>query len=108
MKKLLLATGLLITGFISSGQNKKLQNGIWHAVLERTDGKQVVFNFETKDSAGKKILYIKNATERLLVDDISYKGDSVIITLPFFDSQLRAAFINNNELKGLWFKKLAD
>jgi len=108
MKKLLLAIGFLITGLISSAQNKKLQNGLWRGVLERTDGKQVVFNFETKDSAGKKILYVRNAAERLLVDDISYKGDSVIITLPFFDSQLHAAFVNNNELKGVWLKKLAD
>jgi thiol-disulfide isomerase/thioredoxin len=108
MRKLFLATCFLIIGFISSAQNKNLQNGIWRAVVERPDGKQIVFNFEAKDSAGKKILYIHNASERLLVDEISVKGDSVIITLPFFDSQFRAASINDNELKGLWFKKLAD
>ncbi len=72
MKKILIATGFLITGFVSSAQNRKLQNGLWRAVLERTDGKQIVFNFETKDSAGKKILYVRNAAERLLVDDISF------------------------------------
>ena len=104
-----LATGFLISCFISSGQqNRNLQNGLWRAVLERKDGSEIVFNFEAKDSAGKKILYIRNAAERLLVDDIVVKGDSVFITLPFFESQLRASFINSNELKGVWLKRLVD
>jgi thiol-disulfide isomerase/thioredoxin len=43
-----------------------------------------------------------------LVDDISVKGDSVYITLPFFESQFRAAIINDNELRGVWLKRLVD
>jgi len=108
MRKLFLAAGFMITGFISTAQNKNLQNGLWRAVLQRPDSNEIIFNFETKDSAGKKIIYIHNASERLLVDDISVKGDSVFITLPFFESQLHAAIINNNELKGVWLKRLVD
>ena len=109
MREIILVKGFLILGFIlSAQQNKNLQNGLWRAVIERTDGNQIVFNFETKDSLGKKILYIRNAAERLLVDDIVVKKDSVFITLPFFESQLRAAIINNNELKGVWLKRLVD
>jgi thiol-disulfide isomerase/thioredoxin len=88
--------------------NTKLQNGVWRAVLERKDSNNIVFNFEAKDSAGKQILYIRNAAERLLVDDIKFVGDSVFITLPFFEAQLRAAIIDSNELSGRWFKRLAD
>jgi len=62
-----------------------LPNGQWRAILERKDGHSIVFNFESKDSAGKKVLYIRNAAERLLVDDIKYQGDSVLIRLPFFN-----------------------
>ncbi|HLK30311.1 MAG TPA: TlpA disulfide reductase family protein [Puia sp.] len=108
MRRLILSVVFISIVFFVSAQNRKLQNGIWRAVIERNDGKQIVFNFESKDSAGKKILYIHNASERLLVDDILIKGDSVIITLPFFDSQLHAEFVSDHELKGLWFKKLAD
>ncbi len=109
MYKLGLAAGLLISGFILSGQqNKNLQNGLWRAVVERKDGNEIVFNFETKDSAGKKILYICNAAERLLVDDIVVQKDSVFITLPFFESQLRAVIINGNKLRGVWLKRLVD
>ncbi len=85
-----------------------MQNGTWRAILNRKDGNQIVFNFEVKDSIGKKILYIRNASERLLVDDISFNKDSVIIVLPFFESQFHAAFINDREIKGTWYKRLAD
>jgi thiol-disulfide isomerase/thioredoxin len=85
-----------------------LRNGEWRAVLERKDGHSIVFNFESKDSAGKKILYIRNAGERLLVDDIRYEGDSVLIKLPFFESQLRAVVLSNGDMQGIWLKRGAD
>src|SRR6266576_430247 len=87
--------GLIFIVFLSvTGKSVEagdgLPSGQWRAVLERKDGHSIVFNFESKDSAGKKVLYIRNAAERLLVDDIKYQGDSVLIRLPFFESQLRA------------------
>lgn len=108
MRKLLLALGFLIAGYITKAQNKNLQNGTWRAIVQRADGRQIVFSFEVKDSTGKKILYIKNASERLLADHISIKDDSVFIVLPFFESQIRAAFINENEVRGVWLKRLVD
>ncbi len=92
----------------SAQQHSGLQDGQWRAVLERKDGNDIAFNFEVKDSAGKKILYIRNAAERLLVDDIVARQDSVFITLPFFDSQIHAAIVQGNVLKGIWAKRLAD
>jgi len=85
-----------------------LPNGQWRAVLQRKDGHSIVFNFESKDSAGKKVLYIRNAAERLLVDDIKYQGDSVLIRLPFFESQLRAVITADGDMRGLWLKRGAD
>jgi len=54
------------------------------------------------------VLYIRNAAERLLVDDIKYMGDSVVIRLPFFESQLRAAITGDGNLRGVWLKRGAD
>src|SRR5689334_9144844 len=102
---LLLSLFIVRTG-LAAGPG--LPNGQWRAVLERKDGHSIVFNFESKDSAGKKILYIRNAAERLLVDDISYKGDSVLIRLPFFESQLRAVITAQGNLRGVWLKRGAD
>jgi len=84
------------------------RNGPWRAYLERQDGNNIVFNFEVKDSAGKKVLYIRNAGERLLVDDISTQGDSVIIRLPFYESQLRAVITPEGNLNGVWMRHLVS
>jgi thiol-disulfide isomerase/thioredoxin len=102
------AVPFLLMGLMARAQGKGLQNGIWRAVIERSDGRQIVFNFEAKDSAGKKVLYIHNAAERLLADDIVLKGDSVLIMLPFFESQIRVTWVNGNNLKGVWLKRLAE
>jgi peroxiredoxin len=108
MKKLLLIIITFIFTTSLFAQNKNLQNGEWRAEIVRKDGNNIIFNFEVTDSVGKKILYVRNAGERLLVDDIIIKQDSVFITLPFFESQLHAAIINNNELKGVWQKHGAE
>ncbi|HEY4062844.1 MAG TPA: TlpA disulfide reductase family protein [Puia sp.] len=87
---------------------RPFRNGPYRAVLERKDGNEIVFNFEVKDSAGKKILYIRNAGERLLVDEIRQQGDSVWIHLPFFESQLRAVLTKEGNLEGVWLKRGVD
>jgi thiol-disulfide isomerase/thioredoxin len=107
MIKQFLIIPFLFSVLLVSAQNKNLKNGEWRVVLERTDGNNIVFNFLVKDSVGKKILYIKNANERLLVDDIKPVGDSIIIKLPFFETQLHVVQ-NNNELKGVYTKRLVD
>ncbi len=87
-------------------QVRKMDKGIYRAILDRKDGQMIVFNFEVLDSAGKKIIYIHNAAERLLVDEISYSKDSVFIHLPFFESEFRLAYAGGNEWKGNWLKRL--
>ncbi|MBS1659562.1 MAG: TlpA family protein disulfide reductase, partial [Bacteroidetes bacterium] len=95
---------------VGAGPGKPLafRSGQWRAYLERKDGNNIVFNFEVKDSAGKKVLYIRNAAERLLVDDISREGDSVIIKLPLYESQLRAAITKEGNLEGVWIRHLVS
>lgn len=85
-----------------------LQTGIWHASLHRKDGADIVFNFEVKDSARQKLVYVLNANERLLVDDVKVEGDSIFIKMPFFDSEFRAAFSKSGQLQGNWIRHLAD
>ena len=105
------ATGALYDGSgagVCAGKPPVFRNGQWRAILQRKDGNNIAFNFEVKDSAGKKVLYIRNAGERLLVDDISREGDSVIIRLPFYESQLRAAVTKEGNLEGVWLRHLAD
>jgi thiol-disulfide isomerase/thioredoxin len=79
-------------------------NGIWQASIIRKDGHTIRFNFEIKDSAGKKIMYVMNGKERLLADDIRLHKDSVYIEMPFFDSRFALAWSGDGKLEGSWIK----
>lgn len=91
-----------------SAKDPVLRNGFWSVSLQRHDGHEIVFNFEAKDSAGRKILYIINGDERLLVDSVIITGDSVFIQMPFFESGLKAKFNRDGNLEGDWMIRLAD
>jgi thiol-disulfide isomerase/thioredoxin len=97
-------------GWASSGSpgSLRLATGQWRVLLRRKDNIDIVFNFELKDSLGRQIIYIRNAEERLYVDDIEWKEDSVVIRLPFFESQFRARLSKGGELDGVWLKRLKD
>ncbi|MGN6266964.1 MAG: peroxiredoxin family protein [Ginsengibacter sp.] len=82
----------------------ELPNGTWRATIERKDGKKIVFNFITKDSAGKKILYVINGKEHLLVDSIISRDDSLFIQMPFFESGFAAKLNSDGNLQGEWIK----
>jgi thiol-disulfide isomerase/thioredoxin len=109
MKKILLFIAIMPGIYSGYAQRTAdIANGIWRGVLQRNDGVGIVFNFKVTDTAGRKLLYIMNAGNRLTVDDIRQHGDSVIIRLPFFDSEFRAGRAGDNELTGRWIKHLAD
>jgi len=100
---------LIASSFAASAKSGPVfRNGPWRATLHRNDGSEIVFNFEVKDSAHKKFLTIRNAGERLPVDDIQLQQDSVIIRLPFFESQIRAVLTKDGNLSGVWLKHGAD
>jgi thiol-disulfide isomerase/thioredoxin len=81
-----------------------LPNGMWRATIERNDGHKIVFNFLSKDSAGKKIIYVINGKEHLLVDSIETRADSVFIQMPFFQSGFKARITADGNLNGEWIK----
>lgn len=83
----------------------ELKNGFWRATIQRPDGQQIVFNFQSKDSAGKKIIYVINGQDHLLVDSIQTLSDSVFIEMPFFESSFKAKINSAGNLEGIWIKK---
>jgi peroxiredoxin len=86
-------------------KSTELKNGHWRATILRPDGQQIVFNFQSKDSAGKKIIYVINGKEHLLVDSIETRADSVFIEMPFFESSFKAKINSAGNLEGIWIKK---
>lgn len=81
-----------------------LQNGNYQFNILREDGEKIVFTTLVKDSLGKKIMYVINGSEKMLVDDIRYMNDSVYIQLPFYESGFHAKIKTNGDLEGIWVK----
>lgn len=94
------------TGIHAQG-NPVFYHGWWQGNLVRPDGQNIVFNFLVKDSSGKTVLYMRNASERLLVDDVRISGDSVNIHMPFFESSFRARIQPDGHLEGVYVRKPA-
>jgi thiol-disulfide isomerase/thioredoxin len=104
MKKLFLSVITLAT-FTSCLAQSKLQNGVWRATLQNAIGKEIPFNFEVKDTLGKKQIAIINGSEHFKVPDVKQVGDSVFIHMPLFDSEFKAKLVEG-KLQGNWIKHL--
>lgn len=85
-----------------------MRNGVYRGIIERTDGMNIVFNFEILAENRRQVLYIINGEERMLVDQIEEQNDSVIISLPFYESSFRVKVSDDGDLHGSWIKKLAE
>ena len=75
--------------------------------MHRRDSQLVVFNFETKKVNNRWQLVIRNAAERIVVNSVTVKGDSVNFTMPVFESEFRTQLQPDGSLKGIWFKGTA-
>ncbi len=82
-------------------QQKKSSPVLWQAMLKRADGKNIHFTFEEKKINQKPFLIIRNATERLKVENIINDGDSVLIKMPVFESALKVK-ITSDKWNGIW------
>ena len=87
----------------SSVFSKKLKEGSYRGVLilNEENNIELPFNFDVKYKGKKPSIIIKNADERIVVDEISVKGDSLIFKMPVFDTEFRTVFVGDN-LEGLW------
>ena len=80
-----------------------MRSGEWRGVIT-IQNKELPFNFEVAtDSASRKIIYLKNAGERLLLDEMSMEDDSLKINLHIFDATLKAKLLNDR-LEGFFIK----
>lgn len=102
MKYLLpLVAFLLMLNCQEEKQGLKLKEGIYRGVLELQDNELLPFNFEVKPDS---TLIIFNAEERIEINEITYRNDSVFIKFPVFEGVL-AAKIENDDLKGVFVKE---
>lgn len=102
-----LATGAVLLILASCKPERETANilkpGTWRATIE-IQGQQLPFNFElVNDAQGGYDLYIRNAGEKLLLDEVAVSGDSVDIGLHIFDANIKAA-IKGDTLQGEFIK----
>jgi len=107
MKKIIVFIGLISVMACKKDKqeevivNKEFKTGTYRASLAIKDQKELPFVFKV-DSAKKMTIY--NAEEKILVDDISIKGDSVFINIPVFDAKIIAIINEKGNLRGNYTK----
>ena len=87
--------------FACSGKPELPRVGTWRAVIE-LQGQQLPFNFSVAtDSSGGVDVFIKNAGENLLLDEVNMKDDSIEMILHVFDAEI-VAKANGDSLNGFF------
>ena len=97
---------LLITLHAPAQQIQFPRKITWQAAIHRADSVDIVFSFIIEQINKKKILYIVNAAEKIRVENIIFRNDSVLIEMPVFESSLKARIIHGT-WKGIWTKGTA-
>jgi len=95
-----MALGCAIT---TSATTPKLNNGIWRGTLGMKEN-TAPFLFEvSRHGADSTVVTLMNGEERVVLNGVSFKGDSVIIPIESFDAQIRAA-VKEGTLSGRFLK----
>jgi thiol-disulfide isomerase/thioredoxin len=84
--------------------NAQMKTGFYRAAIQRADNVAIIFNAEAVTEKGKTVLYIRNDKERLRVDHVVSKDDSVFIDMPFFESSFKLKLQKDYSLTGIWIK----
>lgn len=107
MKKIILLFFILLITCISCNKQEivKLKKGTYRAFLKVQDNQELPFIIEVKNDT---LLTIVNAEERIIVDEVSYKNDSVYIQTPVYEGYIVAKIKKNNTLEGSFIKESLD
>lgn len=73
----------------------------WLAQIKRKDSVDIPFSFELRTVARKQVIVIKNAAERIMVDQIIKTGDSMVIKMPVFESSITVK-VKGDKWMGYW------
>lgn len=81
----------------------KLKEGTYRAVLilNEKENIELPFNFDVVYKRKKPQIIIRNGDEKIYVDEIKIKGDSIKIKMPIFDTEFKCV-IKGNDLEGVW------
>lgn len=77
----------------------------WKGSLLRKDGRSIDFMMQVVRHQQHKVYTIVNGDERITLSEVKHIGDSLVLTLPFYNSELRIVE-SDDQLKGEWIRDL--
>ncbi len=81
--------------------------GPWLLELELADGAVIPFHFDLEErEEGKLRIRVYNGEEIIVVDDIDYNGDSLVVRMPLFDSEFKGRTNGAGVVIGRWYNYL--
>lgn len=100
------SVGLLLAGCLlySISFSQKLKAGDYRGVLRREDGIEIPFNFQVSFEHKKPVIYVINASEKIKVNTIRQKSDSLFIEMPLFEARFYLVLKNNGDWQGIFIK----
>jgi thiol-disulfide isomerase/thioredoxin len=96
--------GIIMLFVFPASAQVDLKPGKWTATLLREDGFQIPFGLDFKQENGKLVCYILNGSERMKTENIVGSGDSILISMPVFESYFRLKATTKDSLTGVWIK----
>jgi thiol-disulfide isomerase/thioredoxin len=107
MKQVILFFIWLLPAVFADAQSEKQLDNNWRVVLERQDGKQVVFQLQQQKENGKIVLYVINGSEKIRITDVKEMGDSLFFAMPTFEASFRVKMLAGGDLSGTYIKGTA-
>lgn len=81
----------------------KLKTGYWYASLQLSESDNLPVIIEFQKEKKNTRLCILNGSERILLDDLEFQGDSIFISFPAFASEIRALVHSKFHITGYWY-----
>ncbi len=94
---------LTLVLFFTAPFMAKLKSGNYRGVLLLNTEKaiELPFNFSIT-STKKQTLIIQNGDERITINELKKKGDSLFFKMPIFDTEFKLRVLENGDMEGLW------
>ena len=86
-------------------QKINISSGKWRGSLIRKDEISIPFIFDIETNPSGMVMNIINAEDTIRVNNFSLIGDSVLITLPFFDAEFMVK-VSATKMQGRWTRHL--